>query len=168
MLSAIPGRKAVIQFTGGITQTGEENRTELRAATDAANRADVSIYEIDARGLYADVPGGAVSSAGASGTSMFTGAAVFQQTDARLDSRDTLGDAFFRHRRAFVFRPRRFERAFPKIQEENTGYYLLGYNLDANVKHDGRWHALRVKVNAPGTHIRSRDGFLRAARFPAS
>src|SRR5580693_9278856 len=46
VLAAIPGRKAVIEFTGGITQTGEENRTELRAATDAANRADVSIYSI--------------------------------------------------------------------------------------------------------------------------
>jgi VWFA-related protein len=43
VLGGIPGRKAMVEFTGGITQTGEENRTQLRAATDAANRADVSI-----------------------------------------------------------------------------------------------------------------------------
>jgi VWFA-related protein len=165
VLSAIPGRKAVIQFTGGITQTGEENRTELRAATDAANRADVSIYEIDARGLYADVPGGAVSSAGASGTSMYTGAAVFQQTDARLDSRDTLGTLSTDTGGRSFFDLGDLSEAFPKIEEENTGYYLLGYNLDAGVKHDGSWHALRVKVNSPGTHIRSRDGFYAPRDF---
>ena len=49
-----PAEKSVIEFTGGITQTGEENRTQLRAATDAANRANVSIYSIDSRGLIGD------------------------------------------------------------------------------------------------------------------
>jgi VWFA-related protein len=90
VLSAIPGRKALIEFTGGITQTGEENRAELRAATDAANRANVSIYSIDARGLFATPPGGDATTVAATGTSMFTGASVFHQTDQREDSRDTL------------------------------------------------------------------------------
>src|SRR5271154_2994227 len=58
VLAGIPGRKSVVEFTGGITQTGEENRAELRAVTDAANRADVSIYSIDARGMFATPPGG--------------------------------------------------------------------------------------------------------------
>lgn len=165
VLAAIPGRKSVIQFTGGITQTGEENRTELRAATDAANRADVSIYEIDARGLYADVPGGSVSSAGASGNSMYTGAAVFQQTDARLDSRDTLGTLSTDTGGRSFFDLGDLSEAFPKIEEENTGYYLVGYNLDAGVKRDGSWHALRVKVNAPGVRVRSRDGYYAPRDF---
>src|SRR5579863_5257351 len=165
VLGGIPGRKALVEFTGGITQTGEENRTELRAATDAANRADVSIYEIDARGLYADVPGGAVSSAGASGTSMYTGAAVFKQTDARMDSRDTLGTLSTDTGGRSFFDLGDLSEAFPKIEEENTGYYLVGYNLDANVKRDGSWHALRVKVNAPGVHVRSRDGFYAPRDF---
>ena len=72
VLGGIPGRKAVVEFTGGITQTGEENRTQLRAATDAANRADVSIYSIDSRGLLAAPPGGDVTTNAATGTSMFT------------------------------------------------------------------------------------------------
>src|SRR5579862_9940154 len=146
VLAAIPGRKAVIEFTGGITQTGEENRTELRAATDAANRADVSIYEIDARGLYADIPGGAVSSAGASGTSMYTGAAVFQQTDARMDSRDTLGTLSTDTGGRSFFDLGDLSEAFPSIEADNTGYYLIGYDLPADAKRDGRWHAVRVKV----------------------
>ena len=47
VLRAVPGKKSVLQFSGGITQTGEDNRTQLRAATDAANRANVSFYTVD-------------------------------------------------------------------------------------------------------------------------
>ena len=165
VLGAIPGRKAVIEFTGGITQTGEENRTELRAATDAANRADVSIYSIDARGLFAEVPGGDTTTNAATGTSMFTGASVYHQMDSRQDSRDTLATlASDTGGRAF-FDLGDLSEAFPKIQQDNGGYYLLGYYLGANVKHDGRWRPIRVKVNAPGVHVRYRTGYYAPRDF---
>jgi hypothetical protein len=41
LLRDIPGKKSVLQFTSGITQTGEDNRSQLRATTDAANRANM-------------------------------------------------------------------------------------------------------------------------------
>ena len=110
VLSAIPGRKALIEFTGGITQTGEENRTDLRAATDAANLADVSIYSIDARGLFASPPGGDATTNASTGNSMFTGASVFHQTDQRQDSRDTLSTLSSDTGRTRILRSRRFER----------------------------------------------------------
>ncbi|HEY0702752.1 MAG TPA: VWA domain-containing protein [Candidatus Acidoferrales bacterium] len=165
VLGGIPGRKAVVEFTGGITQTGEENRTQLRAATDAANRADVSIYSIDSRGLLATPPGGDATTNAATGTSMFTGASVFHQTDQREDSRDTLatlstdtgGKAFFDLGDLSV--------AFPKIQQENGGYYLIAYNLGAEVKRDGRWRSIHVKVNVPGAHVRYRDGYYAPRDF---
>jgi VWFA-related protein len=165
VLAAIPGRKTVVEFTGGITQTGEENRTELRAATDAANRADVSIYSIDARGLFAEVPGGDATANAATGTSIFTGASVFHQMDSRQDSRDTLSTlASDTGGRAF-FDLGDLSEAFPKIQQENGGYYLLGYYLGGNVKHDGRWRSVRVKVNAPGAHVRYRNGYYAPRDF---
>jgi VWFA-related protein len=165
VLGVIPGRKSVIEFTGGITQTGEENRTQLRAATDAANRANVSIYSIDARGLMAAVPGGDVTADAATGTSMFTGASVFHQTDQREDSRDTLATLSTDTGGRAFYDLGDLSDAFPKIQQENGGYYLVGYYLNANVKHDGTWHAVRVKVNAPGTHIRYRNGYYAPRDF---
>ncbi|HEX4642404.1 MAG TPA: VWA domain-containing protein, partial [Candidatus Acidoferrales bacterium] len=42
VLEGIPGKKSILQFTSGITQTGEENRSELIAATNSANRSNVS------------------------------------------------------------------------------------------------------------------------------
>ena len=164
VLSAIPGRKALVQFTGGITQTGEENRAELRAATDAANRANVSIYSIDARGLFATPPGGDATTVAASGTSMFTGASVFHQTDQREDSRDTLATLSTDTGGRAFFDLSDLSDAFPQIQKDNSGYYLVGYDL-AGVKRDGSWHAIRVTVKAPGAHLRFRNGYYAPRDF---
>src|SRR5258706_1538682 len=90
LLKPIPAKKSVVQFTGGITQTGQENRSQLRAATDAANRANVSFYTVDARGLQANAPGGDASVGAAAGNAMYRGNAGFRQADARNDSRETL------------------------------------------------------------------------------
>jgi VWFA-related protein len=165
VLSAIPGRKSIIQFTSGITQTGEENRTQLRAATDAANRADVSIYAIDARGLFATAPGGDVTANAATGNSMFTGASVYHQTDQRQDSRDTLATLSTDTGGRAFFDLGDLSEAFPKIQQDNGGYYLLGYYLGADVKRDGRWRIIHVKVNAPGAHVRYRNGYYAPRDF---
>ncbi|MFZ0739012.1 MAG: VWA domain-containing protein [Candidatus Acidiferrales bacterium] len=165
VLGAIPGRKSVVEFTGGITQTGEENRTQLRAATDAANRADVSIYSIDARGLFALPPGGDTSTGAASGTSMFSGASVYHQTDQREDSRDTLATLSTDTGGRSFFDLGDLSDAFPKIQADNTGYYLLGYTLPPDVKRDGRWHTIRVKVAASGAHVRYRSGYYAPKDF---
>lgn len=165
VLAAIPGRKAVIEFTGGITQTGEENRTALRAATDAANRADVSIYSIDARGLFATAPGGDVTTNAATGTSMFSGASVFHQTDQREDTRDTLATLSSDTGGKAFFDLGDLSDAFPKIQQDNSGYYLIGYYLPAGIKRDGRWHAIQVKVKAPGARVRYRKGYFAPRDF---
>jgi VWFA-related protein len=165
VLGGIPGRKALVEFTGGITQTGEENRTQLRAATDAANRADVSIYSLDSRGLFATAPGGDTTANAATGNSMFTGASVFHQTDQREDSRDTLATLSTDTGGKAFFDLADLSDAFPKIQQDNGGYYLVGYNLGANVKRDGRWRAIRVKVNVPGAHVRYRDGYYAPRDF---
>ena len=165
ILAAIPGRKILVEFTGGITQTGEENRAQLRATTDAANRANVSVYSIDARGMNAAPPGGDVTMAAATGTSLFSGAAVFRQTDQREDSRDTLATLATDTGGRTFYDLGDLSDAFPRIQQENGGYYLLGYDLAADVKLDGRWHAIRVKVNAPGARVRYRTGYYAPRDF---
>ncbi|MGA8266657.1 MAG: VWA domain-containing protein [Candidatus Acidiferrales bacterium] len=165
VLGSIPGRKAIVQFTGGITQTGEENRTELRAATDAANLADVSIYSIDARGLFATVPGGDATANAATGNSIFTGAAVYHQTDQRQDSRDTLATLSSDTGGHAFFDLGDLSQAFPQIEKEYGGYYLVGYTLASNIKRDGTWHSIRVKLNAPGAHVRSREGYFAPRDF---
>jgi VWFA-related protein len=165
LLGDIPGKKAVIQFTSGITQTGEDNRSQLRATTDAANRANVSVYTVDSRGLMAQIPGGDASVGSATGTSMFSGAAVFHQNDAREDSRETLSTlASDTGGRAF-FDLGDLGQAFRTVQADGSGYYLIGY-YSSNPAHDGRWRSIRIRVTGvPGAHIRYREGYYAPKDF---
>jgi VWFA-related protein len=158
ILRSVPGKKSVILFTGGITQTGDDNRTQLRAATDAANRSNVSFYTVDSRGLAAEIPGGDATTGAAAGTSMFSGASVFKQVDARQDSRDTLATLSTDTGGRAFFDLGNLNQAFDKIEQDNTGYYLLGYT-STNPARDGRWRSVRVRVNISGAHLRFREGY---------
>src|SRR5262249_34964788 len=66
-LSIAPQRKSVIYFSGGMERTGVENQTQLRAAIDAATRANLSFYTVDVRGLEAIIPGGGAAGSGGGG-----------------------------------------------------------------------------------------------------
>ncbi len=57
-LGMYPEKKALVYFSSGVEKTGVENQSQLRATVNTANRANVSFYPIDARGLSALVPGG--------------------------------------------------------------------------------------------------------------
>ena len=56
-LRSVPGRKTMILFSGGFPLTAQR-QSELSATIDAANKANVAIYTVDARGLRALQPSG--------------------------------------------------------------------------------------------------------------
>ena len=62
-----------------MSQSGQDNQVELRRTVDRANRANVSIYAADMRGLQALVPGGDATQGSRRGTSVFSGATVNNQ-----------------------------------------------------------------------------------------
>jgi VWFA-related protein len=166
VLEGIPGKKSIIQFTSGITQTGEENRSELIAATNSANRSNVSIYSVDSRGLLTATPGGDASVGASGGNAMFTGATVISQSQSRQDSRDTLatlaGDTGGRS----FFDVGDFGKIFQSVQNDTSGYYLVGY-YSTNAANDGAWRRIHVKVDAlpAGARIRAREGYYAPKNF---
>src|SRR5258705_3885853 len=72
----LPQKKSMIYFSNGITQSGVDNQSALRAATAAAVKANVSIYPLDVRGLQALPGGGEAQNASLHGQSAYTGASV--------------------------------------------------------------------------------------------
>jgi VWFA-related protein len=164
LLRHIPGKKSVVQFTGGITQTGDENRSQLRAATNAANRANVALYTVDTRGLMAAIPGGDASTGTPSGTAMFNGAAVFRQVQARQDSRETLSTLASDTGGKSFFDVGDFGQIFKSIQSDTSGYYMLGY-YSSNTAQDGRWRGVKVRLDLPGAKIRFREGYYAPKTF---
>src|SRR5579864_4527679 len=166
VLEGIPGKKSIIQFTSGITQTGEENRSELIAATNSANRSNVSIYSVDSRGLLTATPGGDASAGASGGTAMFTGATVISQSQSRQDSRDTLATLAGDTGGRTFFDVGDFGRVFQSVQNDTSGYYLVGY-YSANAANDGAWRRVHVKIDQlpAGVRVRAREGYYAAKNF---
>ena len=164
MLGGIPGKKAVMEFTGGITQTGEENRSAVQAATDAANKNEVTFFQVDSRGLVTDA---ADASGGiASGNSAFSGATVLATSNARNASRDTLSTLAQDTGGKMFADVNNFATVFKEVQDDTTGYYLLSYYSNNN-KRDGKYRAVSVKlVNEPGAKlVHVRQGYYAPKDF---
>jgi VWFA-related protein len=164
MLRNVPGRKSVIHFSSGMTRTGQENQATLRAATDAANQADVSLYTMDARGLAALPPGGDASSASPSGTGIYTGSAIASQVSSLQGSRETLASLASDTGGRTFYDLNDFAPAFEEVQKENSSYYLIGYS-PTNTHSDGRFRHIRVEVARPGLKIQARPGYFAPKNF---
>ncbi len=157
-LTGIEQKKSLIYFSSGMSQTGVENQSQVRAATNAAVRANMSIYTVDVRGLQALAPGassggrggggggggrGGGGRGGGGGAAMFSGRSMQQAFDSNFTSQETLvtlaGDT---GGKAFLdtndFRP-----AFTKVQEDSAMYYVLGYT-STNTVRDGRFRRITV------------------------
>ncbi len=164
MLRSVPGRKSVIHFSSGITRTGQENQATLRAATDAANQADVSLYTMDARGLAALPPGGDASSSSPSGTAIYSGSAVASQVSSLQGSRETLAALATDTGGRTFYDLNDFTPAFEEVQKENSSYYLIGYS-PTNTRDDGRFRHIRVEVARPGLKVQARPGYFAPKNF---
>ncbi|MBZ5546258.1 MAG: VWA domain-containing protein [Acidobacteriia bacterium] len=164
MLRAVPGRKSLIHFSSGVERTGIENQAQLRATTDAANQANVSLYTVDARGLAALPPGGDASTASPSGTAIYTGQAVFSQASSLQGSRETLASLSADTGGKTFYDLNDFGPAFAEVQRENSSYYLLGYS-PSNTRSDGRFRRIRVEVDRPGVKVEARPGYFAPKNF---
>lgn len=164
LLRAVPGRKSVVQFSSGITQTGVDNEAQLQETIDAANMADVSFYPIDSRGLAALPPGGDASSASPSGTGIYNAAALSSQISSLHNSRDTLSN-IARDTGGRMFADlNNFAPAFQEVQRENSSYYLLGYT-PSNTRSDGRFRHIKVTVDRHGLRVEARPGYFAPKNF---
>ena len=167
-LSRVQQRKSLLYFSSGMQRTGIENQSELRAAVNAAVRANLAIYSVDTRGLQAIVPGGEARNASLRGTSVYSGQAMTKAYDSNFTSQETLvtlaadtgGHAFLD--------TNDFQPAFAKIHEDTAFYYLLGYR-SSNPARDGRFRRITVQVrNRPGLKLDFRRGYYAASDFQHS
>ncbi len=165
MLAALPEKKALIYFSSGVGRTGVENDSQLRSTINAAVRANVSFYPVDARGLAAPIAGGDASRASPRGTGIFSGQAQRQQM-ARLQNQqetlvtlaaDTGGKAFLDSNDLSL--------GIRQAQEDIRSYYILGY-YSSNPAQDGRFRRIRVRLNRPlQARLDYRSGYFAPKEF---
>ena len=166
-LAKVDQKKSLIYFSSGMDRTGIENQSELRAAINAAVRANLSIYTTDSRGLQAIVPGGDAQNASLRGTSPFSGQATLNQYNSNFTTQETLvtlaGDT---GGRAFLD-TNDFSQVFKGVQQDTSSYYILGYH-STNPVRDGRYRRITVRVNRPGSKLDFRHGYYAPADFKHS
>jgi VWFA-related protein len=158
-LRPIQQKKAIIYFSSGMQRSGTDNQVELRAAVNAALRANVAIYPVDARGLQAVIPGGSARQGSRGGLSAFTGSAVagqFTQLAAQQETltslaSDTGGTAFTD--------TNDFGEAFTKVERDISSYYILGFS-STNPNRDGRFRRITVRVkNRSNVKVEAKEGY---------
>jgi len=158
-MQPIQQKKAIIYFSSGLQRSGTDNQVELRAAINAAVRANVAIYPVDARGLQAVVPGGSARNASQGGLAAFTGGAVANQLTTLAAQQETLTSlASDTGGKAFTD-SNDFGEAFSKVERDISSYYILGFS-SSNPNKDGRFRRLTVRLkNRSNAKVEAKDGY---------
>src|SRR6266849_1291618 len=163
-LGKLPQKKSLIYFSNGITQSGADNQSALRAATAAAVKANVSIYSLDIRGLQAFPPGGEAQSASLHGQSAYSGAAVLNDLSGNAASQDSLATLSSDTGGKAFFDSNDFGTVFSQVQKDSSAYYVLGFTSNNALK-DGRFRRLKVQVNRTDLKLDFRAGYYAGRDF---
>ena len=166
-LSHVQQKKSLIYFSSGIDRTGIENESELKAATNAAVRANLAFYTMDIRGLQALVAGGEAQNASLRGTSPYSGQSTLNALNSNFTTQETLVTlAADTGGRAFLD-SNDFSKVFKGVQDDTSTYYVLGYH-STNPARDGRYRHITVSLNRPGVKIEYRRGYYAPADYQHS
>jgi VWFA-related protein len=155
-------RKAIIWFGEGVdydignpsVRDADVVRTAMTSVITAANRANVTIYGIDPRGIGAGLDEAIELQSLPDETNPMGpvfDAVRHSQDSLRSVSEDTGGFAAVNHND--------LNESFARIIRENSSYYVLGY-YPAGDKRDGRFHNVDVRVKRPGLTVRARKGYV--------
>jgi len=163
-LERVDQRKSMLYFSGGLTRNGIENEASLRAATNAAAKANLAIYSVDSRGLQALPPVGDASSGSLRGNSAYSGGAATAQLSSNFGSQETLDTLSMDTGGKAFLDSNDFAPAFQQVQHDTEAYYILGFK-STNQRQDGSYRHLTVKVNRDDVKIEYRPGYYAGADF---
>jgi VWFA-related protein len=163
----LPQKKSLIYFSNGISQSGVDNQSALRAATAAAVKANVSIYPLDVRGLQALPGGGEAQNASLHGQSAYTGASVLNDLNSNATSQETLSTLAADTGGKAFFDSNDFSGVFSQVQKDSSAYYILGYSSSNHAK-DGKFRHIKVVLNRPDVKLEFRQGYYAGRDFEHS
>jgi len=145
MLGSLNEKKSLIYFASGLRLNGTNNQAQLQATTNAAVRANVSFYPIDARGLVASAPLGDATVGSPGGVGMYSGSSALAATSNFQRSQDTLyalasdtgGKALLDYNDLTL--------GIVQAQQAVTSYYILGYYTTKPAL-DGKYRKVKVTL----------------------
>jgi VWFA-related protein len=165
MLASLPEKKALVYFSGGVGRTGVENQSQLLATINAAVRANVSFYAVDARGLMALPPAGAASQPAPRGSAVFTGSAQSRQRERFANQQETLVTLATETGGKALLDTNDLSEGILQAQRDIQSYYIVGY-YSGNTELDGRFRRIQVRLKGPTrAKLDYRRGYFAAKEF---
>lgn len=164
-IGQVPGRKLAFFISDGFylndRKTGSPDR--IRSITDAAGRAGVVIYTLDARGLIAEslsaTNNTVIDSEGLTVSSSI-GEISASQDGLNALARDTGGRAFRNTNLPMA-------EWVDKVLDETSRYYLLAWRPDNEEQRSGKFKRLEVNIiGRPDLTVRLRQGYFKTTPPP--
>ena len=145
MLGQLNEKKSLIYFAGGLRLNSIDNQAQLHATVDAAIKAGVSFWPVDARGLVAEAPLGDATQGSPGNAGMYSGTAALATTNALQQSQDTLfalaGDTGGKA----LLDSNDLMRGIVQAQQSVADYYILGY-YTTNHARNGRFRRTKITL----------------------
>ncbi len=165
MLSQLNEKKSLIYFASGLHLNGIDNQAQLHATVDAAIRAGVSFWPVDARGLVAEAPLGDATQGSPGNSGMYSGTAAIANTTNFQQSQDTLyalaGDTGGKA----LFDNNDLTRGIVQAQESVSDYYVIGY-YTSNTARNGHFRRVKISLNQNETaKLDYRQGYYADKEF---
>lgn len=169
----LPGRKTILFFSEGIALPTSA-QTKFPAVINAANRANVSIYTVDAAGLRTQSgiaesarelnsivaqrmqQQGRGSDRGSSGPYMKS--LERNEELLRFDPKGALGELANETGGFLIHDTNDLANGLRRISDDMHGYYMLTY-VPKNEDYDGRFRRINVKLNKPNLEVQTRRGY---------
>jgi VWFA-related protein len=166
MLGSLPEKKALVYFASGMTRdTNGNNQAQLTATVNAAIKANVAFYPIDARGLVASAPLGNATQGSSSKGSVRTGGAQLQSQGNFQAQQETLTTLAGDTGGKALLDENDLSVGIVQAQKDISSYYIIGYN-SANMNLDGHYRKIDLKIkNNLAAKLDYRHGYFASKNF---
>jgi len=165
MLGHVSEKKSLLYFASGLRLNGIDNQAQMHATVDAAIKAGVTFWPIDARGLVAEAPLGDATQGSPGGQAIYTGGSAqavmtnFQQSQDTLYALagDSGGKAFFDNNDLTL--------GIVHAQQAVSDYYILGY-YTSNTAKNGHFRRIKIALtNGADDSLSYREGYYAEKEF---
>jgi VWFA-related protein len=165
MLGQLSEKKSLVYFASGLRLNGLNNQAQLHATINAAIRAGVSFWPIDARGLVAQAPLGDATVGSPGNVGMYSGTAALAMTTNFQQSQDTLYALASDTGGKALLDYNDLTKGIVEAERSISSYYIIGY-YTTNTAQDGKFRRIKISLNGNLTaNLDYRQGYFAAKQF---
>ena len=146
MLGSLNEKKSLVYFASGMQRNGLDNQAQLRSTINAAIRANVSFYPIDARGLVAQAPLGDATKGSPGGQGMYSGSSARATTSNFQNQQETLYTLAADTGGRALLDNNDLSMGIVQAQKDMASYYVIGY-YSTNAALDGHFRRIKITLN---------------------